>query len=303
MAAQSYRQVLKTWLLALRPWSFTMTAISVSVGALWAADEGINGGLYMLTLLSITALHGAANLSNDYCDVKNNVDTPNAPNVRFRPHPLVMHKLSMRQVLVTAYGLYGLGFGVGLFLIISRGWALLFIGLAGILIGIFYTAKPVAFKYHGLGEIAVFTIWGPLTTSAAYYVQARHFSPSLLVVAMPIGILIALVLLANNLRDATTDKGRNIRTLPVAIGQTRAKQLYVLLLAVAFLSVILMAVFGPLNLWALLVLLALPYAAKLSRMMYKSIPPDADVRTAKLDTVFGILLILAILIKVYHLAG
>lgn len=190
MAIQSYRQGVKTWLLALRPWSFTMTAISVSVGALWAADEGVKWGFYALTLLSITTLHGAANLSNDYCDVKNNVDTPDTPNVRFRPHPLAMRKLSMRQVLVAASVLYGLGFGAGIFLVISRGWALLFIGLAGILIGIFYTAKPVAFKYHALGEIAVFAIWGPLTTSAAYYIQAREFSPSLFLVAIPIGILV-----------------------------------------------------------------------------------------------------------------
>ncbi|NIV30238.1 MAG: 1,4-dihydroxy-2-naphthoate prenyltransferase, partial [Anaerolineae bacterium] len=54
---------------------------------------------------------------------------------------------------------------------------------------------------------------------------------------------------------------------------------------------------GPLSLWALLVLLSLPAAWRLLRTMARAVPPDADARTAQLDTTFGLLLIVALLLE------
>lgn len=288
---------LKTWFLALRPWSFSMSAISVSIGTLWAGERGISWALYALVLGGMVALHGATNLINDYFDVKNEVDVPEAPTVRYRPHPLALKELGLRQVLGVSLLLYAVGMGVGIFLAATRGWAILAIGLTGAAVSLAYTARPVALKYHALGEIAVFLVWGPLAVSGAYYVQAQEFSLPLLLVSIPFGALVALVLLANNIRDTAYDEGQRIHTVPVVVGQRAGKIIYVALVALAFVSVILMSFFGPLSPWSLLVLLALPIAVPLCRMMYSDIPLDADARTAKLDTVFGVLLIVSLLIN------
>lgn len=288
---------LKTWFLAVRPWSFSMTFISVSIGTFWVAETAIHWGLYGLTLLALVALHGATNLINDYFDVSNNVDVPGAPTVLYRPHPLAFHKLKLKHVLRLALSLYGVGAIAGMALMIMRGWPLLIIALAGLAISVLYTAKPVALKYRALGEVAVFLAWGPLMVSGAYYVQVQQFSVPLLLVSTPFGILVALVLLANNIRDIRYDAEQHIVTLPVFLGLHAAQTLYVTLVGCAFLAILLMSVAGPLRLGALLVFLSLPLAVPLCRMMYQDIPNDADARTAKLDTAFGILLILSILIS------
>ena len=65
----------------------------------------------------------------------------------------------------------------------------------------------------------------------------------------------------------------------------------------AYLAIILMSIFGPLYLWSLIVLLSLPLALKLLRLMKKQIPADADARTAQLDTAFGILLVISLVLE------
>ena len=93
---------IKTWFLAARPWSFSMSAISVTIGSVWGLTGGFRFGGYVLALLGMVALHGATNLLNDYYDVKNKVDTPSAPTVKYRPHPLVVISHAVRTCLAFA---------------------------------------------------------------------------------------------------------------------------------------------------------------------------------------------------------
>ena len=284
------------WVLASRPWSFSMSVITVAIGTLWAAESGISWALFAATLLGMISLHGATNLLNDYFDVRNSVDVPGAPTVIYRPHPLAHSELVLRQILAFALVLYAVGCGIGLWLAATRGWAILVIGLIGISTSVLYTATRFAIKYHALGEGAVFLVWGPMAMLASFYVQAGCFSGPLLLVSIPFGVLVGLVLLANNIRDIYYDRRQGISTVPVRLGVASAKLLFVVLVALAFVSMLAMSVFGPLGLWSLIVLLSLPLALKLCKMIYGGVPADADAQTAKLDTVFGALLIVSILL-------
>ncbi len=288
---------IKNSVLASRPWSFSMSVISVAIGALWAVDSGISWPLLAATLACMVSLHGATNLLNDYFDVRNRVDVPGAPTVIYRPHPLAHAELGLTQTLVTALVLYAVGCGIGLWLATTRGWALLVIGLIGATISVLYTATRFAIKYHALGEVAVFLVWGPLAVLGSYYVQARSFSWDLLLVSIPFGILVGLVLLANNIRDISYDRRQGISTLPVRLGLVSGRLVFVALVALAFASMAVMAVFGPLGLWSLIVLISLPLGLKLCKMIYGGVPADADAQTAKLDTVFGVLLIASLLLE------
>jgi 1,4-dihydroxy-2-naphthoate octaprenyltransferase len=273
-----------------------MSAISVSVGAAFAAGPGFRWDLFLLTLLGMVALHGASNLANDYFDVKNKVDAPDAPTVRYRPHPLAHRELGLNQVLAMSAALYALGAGIGLWLAATRGWPVLAIGLAGVLTGLFYTAPPLPLKYRAAGEVLVFLIWGPLAMLGAYYVQAQRFSPAVLLVSVPFGALVSLVLLANNIRDTAHDRRQGIRTLPVVLGEARGRLLFAGLIWLAFFSMTLMSILGPLSPWSLLVLLAVPLAMPLTAMVKGDCPDDADARTAKLDTAFGVLLLVSLVL-------
>jgi 1,4-dihydroxy-2-naphthoate octaprenyltransferase len=285
------------WFLASRPWSFTMTAVSVSVGSIMGAMDGsFSWSLYLLTLAGIVFMHAAANLFNDYYDVMSGVDTLEVSTAQYRPHPLVEGILKPRDILIEAMSLSVLAALIGMFLAVTRGWTILVIGMIGAFAGLFYTAPPFRYKYKGFGEISTFLMWGPLMVEGSYFVQRQTLSMDAFWISLPPGVLVALVILANNIRDAVYDEERQIKTLPIITGRRVGIWIYVLLVVFAYVSVVLMAVIGPLNLWSLMVLISLPLFFSLLREMIQKPPIDADAKTAKLNTAFGILLLISLII-------
>ena len=131
----------------------------------------------------------------------------------------------------------------------------------------------------------------------AYFVQRQTLSMDAFWISFPLGVLVALVLLANNIRDTMNDEKRGIKTLAVIAGRRKGTWIYVMMVEFAYLSIILMALAGPLNLWSLMVLISLPLCFNLLREVIKDMPIDADARTAKLNTVFGVLLLLSLIIE------
>lgn len=275
-----------------------MTFISVSVGAALAAlDGGFSWPLYVVTLLGAVFLHAATNLINDYYDVLSGVDSPEVSTAKYRPHPVVEGTLSPVSVRNGAFILYGLASAMGVYLAATRGWTVLAIGVVGVFAGLAYTAPPLKYKYIALGELSVFLMWGPLMVEGTYFVQRQALSETAFWVSVPFGILVALVLLANNLRDIRYDRERGIKTIALLLGKRTGLLFYISLVALAYLAVIFMAIFGPLELWSLIVVLSLPLAYRLFRETKDDIPDDADARTAKLNTVFGFLLLLSLILE------
>ena len=288
--------VYQNWFLASRPWSFSMTAISVSVGAALGAMEGdFSWALYFLTLAGMVVLHAATNLMNDYYDVRSGVDYQEVSTAQYRPHPLLEGKLNPLQVRNGAFLLYGLASVVGLFLTAVRGWELLIVGLTGVFASLAYTAPPFKYKYKALGEFSVFLMWGPLMVEGAFYVQRQTFSLDAFWVSLPFGILVALVLLINNTRDVSHDLQKGVITLPVLIGRQNGLRLYITLVVLAYVGVLWMSFFGPLEVWSLSVLISLPLAVRLLKQMIRKVPVDADARTAQLNTAFGVLLVISMI--------
>ena len=285
------------WFLACRPWSFTMTTISVSVGSALAFLDGyFSWPLYLITLAGMVLMHAATNLINDYYDVLNGVDHSDVSTALYRPHPVLEGLLEPRQVRNGAWVLYGIAVVIGLYLSATRGWIILLIGLIGFVASFTYTAPPLKYKYRAMGEFGVLLMWGPLMVEGAYFVQRQIFSARAFWVSLPFGILVALVLLANNIRDIKHDHAKGIYTLPIVIGGRNGLLLYLSMIVIAYLSVIVMVLLGPLEIWSLMVLLSLPLAWKLLNQMARRVPMDADAQTAKLDTIFGLLLVISLMV-------
>lgn len=291
----------RTLLLAVRPWSFTMTAISVSVGSLIALPRGdFHLGLYMATLIGMILAHGATNLINDYYDVRSGVDQPDAPTARYRPHPLVEGTLTPRQVMIEALTLYAAAAFIGVYLAMLRGWPIVALALVGGLASFTYTASPIEYKHRGLGELSVFLMWGPLMTLGAYYVQTGSWSGigAVLWASLPIGLWVALVLLANNLKDIDYDRRMGINTLGTALKRSGTLRLYVLMVIAIYLLSGVALIVGALPLWSLLVFVSIPKAVREIQTLRHApeIPADADPRTAQLSTLYGLLLVISLLL-------
>jgi 1,4-dihydroxy-2-naphthoate octaprenyltransferase len=286
---------IKKYIIATRPWSFTMSLISVSVGTLLAAEEGSVSWLWFaITAIGITLFHAAANLINDYFDTLYDIDQQDSPTAKYRPQPIISGMLTPRQTIVEASVFLVLTVAIGMTAAVIRSWHILWIGLIGLFTSIYYTAGPVKFKYRALGECAVFMIWGPLMIEGAYAVQRQALSMKALYVSVPFGVLVALVLFANNMRDIAYDSRHNVKTVSIMLGSRNSYILFAGLIALAYAYVLGMILTGIMSLWGLLIFLSIPKAVSLLRTFKKKIPDMADALTAQFDTVFGVLLMMAI---------
>ena len=210
--------------------------------------------------------------------MRSGVDQRDVSTALYRPHPLVEGALSLKGVRNAAWIMYVLSAGIGLYLALARGWIILLLALVGAFFSFTYTAPPFKYKYRALGEIGVFLMWGPLMVEGAYFVQRQDFSGDALWVSLPFGTLVALVLLANNLRDSLNDRRESITTVPILLGRRKGRILYLGLIIMAYGATVFMSVFGPLTLWSLIVLLSTPTATRLFKTVARELPNDAPVR-------------------------
>jgi len=290
--------MIKGLVMTVKPESLLISFVGVSMGTAVASLYGpLLWGRYLLTLLAMVLMQAGANVLNDYFDYKNEVDTSHVPgSFGTGGRAIAQSMLSSTQVLYIGLLLYALAMPIGAYLTVNVGIPVLILGLIGFLIGFFYTGGPIGLKYFALGEPAVFLVWGPLMVSGAYYVQRASFSVQALLLSLPVGILVALILFANNIRDVDTDvhAGRTIATI---LKRERAVKLYRFLIFASYGITLLLIAAGQLSLWGLLTLLSLPLALKLMKQMRVAVPPDADARTAQLNTVYGLLLVISVVLQ------
>ncbi|MGQ9510186.1 MAG: prenyltransferase [Thermodesulfobacteriota bacterium] len=291
-------QRIKEYFISTRPWSFTMSLISVTIGTLLAGEEGpILWGWYILVCIGILCFHATANVYNDYFDTRYKVDQPDSPTARYRPQPIISGMFTPSQLLMEAIILNGVTVLIGLILSFMRSMLIFWIGLMGFFACLFYTASPIKFKYKAWGEFFVFLMWGPLMFEGAYVVQRQILSLKAFYLSIPFGILVALVLLANNMRDIEYDSRQGIKTIGILLGSKRSFFLYGALIFISYLYLILIVGIGLISPWALIVLLSIPKALNLLKDFIKKIPEAADAITAQLNTLFGLLLIFALILN------
>ena len=296
------------WWRAARPFSFTVSLIPPVMGGLIALVE--NPGLpfslfhYILAGIGCMTAHAGANLLSDYYDFKSRVDrhgTFGSSGV------LVPGIMSPEHVLRGAWMALGVAGVIGAYLVLVTPCGTFLIGLIllGGLMGIFYTAKPFEFKYHALGDLAVFISFGPAMVLGAYFVQAHQFSWKPILYSIPVGLLVDAVLHSNNLRDIASDGVVKIKTVPILIGEKWAKVMYTALVFGAYLITLLLVLSGDLTAYALLVFLSLPLAIRVVNMVRhkESVPPDrfalVDAATAQVHLAFGLLMVVGLALRYF----
>ncbi|MDE1858292.1 MAG: prenyltransferase [Thaumarchaeota archaeon] len=290
----------KTAFISTRPWSFTMTFSSVTMGTLLAAIAGrFDLALYLLTLGGMVAFHAATNVLNDFFDVKHGVDKGGAPTTKYRLHPAAFGQAPLSTILGISVVLYALTLAAGLYLALVSSVSVVLVIAAGIAGSVLYTADPVVLKAHALGEATVFLMWGLLIPAGAFMVQTGYFSWAPLAAALPIGLFVALVLLANNIRDIGYDGSVNTRTLAVALGAKNSERLYSVLLAASYTLVLAGIFVRLLPVWSAVVFVTAPVARKLAGMFQGEIPDNADPRTAGLAFQFALLYMASLLLSIF----
>jgi 1,4-dihydroxy-2-naphthoate octaprenyltransferase len=286
---------------AVRAFSFPASMIPCLLGAMLALLMGVNVSWWLMPFIAISLilLHAASNVTTDYDDFNQGVDREETLG---GSRVLVQKLLKPKEMLTFGLTLFALSVIIGIPIIMERGYTILILGLAGIMGGYFYTAKPFSFKYHALGDVLIFLMYGPAIVAGTFYALTGTFVWATIYISIPLGLLVVGILQANNLRDILHDRQANIKTLATVFGEGFAKGEYIFLIAGAYLTVVVLVLLNILSYWSLLVFLSLPVALK-NMNMIKGIKIEdtgkiamLDALTAQLTLMFGILLSISIII-------
>jgi 1,4-dihydroxy-2-naphthoate octaprenyltransferase len=284
----------------------TATLVPVLLGIAVASwTNGFSWWLALLTLIGGACIHLGLNVANDVFDTASGADAKNVNPTQFSGGSRVVlyGLLSLRDIALLSLGFYAVGIGIGVALAAMRGWDLLWVGVAGALVSVFYTAPPVRLVHRGLGEIAVFLGFGPIMVLGAYFVQAQQYDLEPLLVSIPVGILIALVLYVNEVPDRPADAAAGKGTLPVRLSKDVVVNAYAAAVALAFGSIVVFALAGWIVRPALIALAAAPLAVPVYRALrefydqpYALMP--AMARNIQLHLATGVLLIIGYVIAI-----
>jgi len=259
---------LKTFVEAVRAPFFTGVIVPVILGSVlaWHSGADFHWGYFILTLIGIVCIHGGANTINDYFDHKSSNDELNTEFVR----PFTGGSRMIQKGILTAAGtlrlslsLYGIGIIIGLFLAYTRGLPILWMGIAGVAIGVFYVMPGINLAARGIGEIGIFVAFGLLCTVGAFYVQAQQISVEAILLSTPVALLITAVLWINEFPDFNADKAVGKNHLVVRLGKLKSAIVYSGIMILTYVLITLFALIY--NLWLLIALLMLPLAIKISR--------------------------------------
>jgi 1,4-dihydroxy-2-naphthoate octaprenyltransferase len=235
----------------------------VLVGTALAVDRDVfRAGAFIAALLGAVFIQIGTNLSNDYSDARRGADTEDRLGpVRVTAGGLV----PPRQVLVATYITFGLAVACGVYLVAVAGIALLVVGVLSIAAGVLYTGGPRPYGYEGLGEVFVFLFFGIVAVAGSTFAQQQSWPWESFVLAVPVGLLAAAILVVNNIRDMDTDRRAGKKTLAVRLGRDHARTLYGVMVYGAFLVAPVPWLAGSLSAWPLLCWLVLPEAVRLVR--------------------------------------
>jgi len=252
-----------TMLLRLPFLTVTIGAVLLGTAfASWHAGQ-FNVLHFILALIGSCFFHIATNVANDYFDFKSGADAVNVSGTTpFSGGSRIILEgfVTQNQALLVSIVFASLGSAIGLYLnFASRGNVILIIGILAIIFIYGYNGIPLKLVNKGLGEIAIFTAWGPLIVLGSYYVQAESF-PSFwpLIASIPSGLMTTLVLLINEFADRDADASVGRRTWVILFGFKNGLRLYLALSFVCYAIVIIGILFGSWPFWSLLVFITFP---------------------------------------------
>jgi 1,4-dihydroxy-2-naphthoate octaprenyltransferase len=264
------------WLVITRACVFSMTFIAGLIGALLAAEDAPLGwadiGYAALAVVGVVLAHATNNMINDYFDLAGGVDTDDYTRAQYAPHPVLSGLISKSQLVTAIVIANVIDLAIGVFLLVMRGpLVAVFAGL-GIFFSVFYVAPPLKLKHHGLGELSLLLVWGPLIIGGVYYVTLRDITLPALAAAVPYGMLLMAGLTGKHVDKYEQDKAKGIHTLPVIIGEKAARHLAQVLFVGFYVVIIALVGVKIIGVWALLVLVSVPRLIRVLKEFAKPKP-------------------------------
>jgi 1,4-dihydroxy-2-naphthoate octaprenyltransferase len=241
LGGQDPLTVIRRYWRATRPMFLTASILPVLLGTSWgyrSADE-LDLLALALAIAATACVHASVNVLNDVFDELGGSDPVNTGRIfpytggsRFIQNGV----LSIRAMAVWGVVLLSIGVLFGAALLLEKGVPVLWFGLAGVTLGIVYSAPPVQLSARGLGEAAVGVGFGVLPVVGAAWLQSPDAALSALLPAVPVACWTMAILLINEVPDQAADAAAGKRTLVVRLGPARTVALYILLQVLALIA-------------------------------------------------------------------
>lgn len=286
----------QAWKTAARPHTFPAAVVPVLVGSGLAYGEGVfRWDAFIWALAGALAIQLAANFANDASDAARGADTDDRLGP---PRMVALGVIPSSQMWVATWLAIAVAAVAGVFLIMIAGWLVLLIGASSVIAMLGYVGGPLPYGYRGLGEVFVFVFFGLVATIGSRYVHDMTAPLASWLLAIPVGMLVTAILVANNYRDIDTDRSAGKRTLAVILGRDRTRLLFAVLVYGSFVAI---AVFGVARLIPISTLFAgflVPFASVPVRIVYVKTDGPALIRalkaTARLHLWVGVVLAAAV---------
>ncbi len=284
------------WMIAVRPWSFPASAMPVitSIAYLFWKGAEIDWLFGLWALVNIVIFHAAGNTWSDYFDFKKKVDAEDT----FGAKTLTTGMFTEKEIFRLSLSLTVVATVAGLALMALTGLPLLWIGLGGVLCTLLY---PML-KYNALGDLVILMAYAFLPTIGTSFVTTGAIDWSVLLIALPVGLITDGILHSNNTRDTLTDRRAGIKTMAMGLGHKASAILYGFEVIFPYVWIGVLSIMGLMPITTIVIFLTLAVAIGCAKTMMHSLEggsgviADLDVRTANLQLMFSALLTVAFIV-------
>ena len=259
-------ETLQAWIQASRAPFFVATLIPMTLGLALAAERGSWKPVrWLVVVMASFLVHLCTNLANDYFDHYAGADSGKSIG---GSRVIQQGKIAPVQIRNAMILFYGIALVCGTWIVSVSGCSLLIpVMLFAFFSSLFYTAPPVRYGYHGLGELFVGLNMGPVMVAGTSAALAGSFSLMDLFVSLPVAIMVAFILFYQSLSDIEDDLAAGKHTLAVRLGHEKAIWSVRVFYSAAVLSMVALAAFKIVSPLAYLSVLTLLMAAKIDRMI------------------------------------
>jgi 1,4-dihydroxy-2-naphthoate octaprenyltransferase len=267
--------VVSKWLVLVRACVFPLTITSAAIGGLLAIHHaGFDPWLFGLAGFGLLLAHAANNIMNDLFDLESSIDTQNYPRALYAPHPILSGLISKSGMWTAAVVVNLMSLAVLVTLTAYRGWPVIAFAVGGFVLSAGYAAPPLRLKKRGLGEPTVLIVWGPLMVGGTYFAATGHIPLRIIFASIPFALLATTVLMGKHIDKLPWDGPKNVGTLPVILGERRARAITVGMMLGFYVLLIVLVAFRALPLFALLALLGLPRFVEVWKAYSKPKPAE-----------------------------
>lgn len=246
-------------------WVASTVPLIVATVLAWARTGSVDWGWAALGFGCIYLIEIGKNAVNDVIDYWTGVDryipAENRNDFSGGKKTILDGKLSMGENVAIAIITLALAFVAGVWIALYREPHVLWIGLIGGGLAVFYSLPPFKFNYIGLGEVSVGLAFGPLMTVGMYVLLTGELDLVAMMAGLPIGFFIANLIWINQYPDYEGDIRGGKRNWLVRIGKQKGISVYATLYGAAYVSLVALALVD-LNPFWLAGLLTIPLAVR-----------------------------------------